>query len=156
MKIHFLAMLMFCCNLIAFSQTSSLNRINDPVVVNGAQLTSLTTLQPSQIVGFKFTGSWVQIPIQIDERSLLDIVSPYGPLAVGSGIPPSPTNPKILFYCDANTYIGNDSNPLFDNDDELVFMVKDAGGIGDGTSPMAMSIYSSKMARCNKMPDKIM
>jgi hypothetical protein len=120
----------------AFSQTSSLNRPNDPVVLSGAQLSGFSSLQPNQIVGFKFVnGSWTQIPVQIDEVALLDIVIPYGPLASQAGYPPSPSNPKILMYCDPTTFTGNDPNPNFDSDDELVFMAKDAGGQSDGSTP---------------------
>ncbi len=125
--------------MVIIAQTSTLNRINDPIVIKGAQLGGTGGL-PSDIVGFKFTNGWVQIPIQIDEMILLDIVAPYGPLAIGSPIPPSPNNPKILFYCDPNTYIGNDTDIFFDHDDELVFMAKDAGGLSDGTYPGGVNV----------------
>lgn len=135
MKRSIIALIFICSFTLAHSQTSTLNRINDPIILKGNQLTNLSALQPAQIVGFKFMGSWIQIPIQIDEMNLLDIVSPYGPLAVGSNIPPSPNNPKIRFYCDPATYIGVDTDPLFDSDDELVAMVTDAGGLSNGTTP---------------------
>lgn len=129
-----LALLFVTCNALA--QTSTLNRPNDPVVLTGSQLTSFSSLQPSQIVGFKFVnGSWIQIPIQVDERALLDIVTPYGGLATQVGYPPSPINPKITFYCDAATNTGADPTSTFDSDDELVFMAKDAGGQSNGTIP---------------------
>jgi hypothetical protein len=123
-------------NSIAYTQISTLNRPDDPVVLTGNQLSAFSTLQPSQIVGFKFvSGTWTQIPIQVDERALLDIVTPYGPLAAQAGYPPSPSNPKVIFYTDATTHTGADPNPAFDNDDELVFMARDAGGQSDGSSP---------------------
>jgi len=121
---------------LVFSQISTLNRPNDPVVLTGAQLPAFSGMQPSEIVGFKFVnGSWTQIPIQVDEMALLDIVIPYGPLAAQAGYPPSASNPKILMYCDPSTFTGNDPNPNFDPDDELVFMAKDAGGQSDGSTP---------------------
>lgn len=121
---------------ITFAQTSTLNRPGDPIVMNGAQLTSFLSLFPGQIVGFKFeNGVWTQIPVQVDERVLLDIVTPYGPLAVGTSYPPSPSNPKITYYCDSTTYTGTDPTTTFDDDDELVFMAKDAGGLSNGTTP---------------------
>jgi hypothetical protein len=87
-------------------------------------------------VGFRFeNGAWKQIPVQVDERALLDIVTPYGPLAAAAGNPPSPSNPKVLFYCDAATHTGADPDPAFDNDDELVFMAKDAGNLAGGAPP---------------------
>src|SRR6218665_15765 len=83
---------------------STLNRPNDPVVLTGSQLPALNVLKPAAIVGFKYVnGTWTQIPIQIDERALLDIVTPYGSLAgnaSGYMAPaPSASNPKIYFYC---------------------------------------------------------
>jgi hypothetical protein len=137
MKNFFLAFM----SLLVFSipvsaQTSTLNRPNDPVVITGAQLPSFSSLTINQIVGFKFVnGAWLQIPIQVDEKALLDIVKPYGPLATQAGYPPSASNPKITFYCDANTYTGADPIITFDTDDELVFMAKDAGGQKNGTFP---------------------
>jgi hypothetical protein len=124
---------------LSFAQSSSLVRNNDPVIISGASLPDLSTLTPSEIVGFKYAGgNWTQIPVQADERTLLDIVTPYGPLA-GAGVgflppAPSPSNPKIYFYCDAATHVGVDAVNTFDSDDELSFMAKDAGGKFNGTS----------------------
>jgi hypothetical protein len=124
---------------IAFTQTSTLNRPNDPVVLTGAQLATFSALLPNQIVGFKFVnGTWTQIPIQVDERALLDIVTPYGALAAQAGYPPSPSNPKVTFYTDATTNTGADPTTTFDSDDELVFMAKDAGGQSDGSTPQGV------------------
>jgi len=96
-------------------------------------------MKPGQIVGFKFSGGvWSQIPVQVDERALLDIVTPYGPLASGAGYTPSASNPKILFYCDTSTYVGADPDTTFDSNDELVFMLKDAGGQSDGSLPIGV------------------
>ena len=111
-----------------FSQSSTLNRTNDPVILKGANLPSFLGLSPSAIVAFRFTtGSWQQIPVQVDEMAWLDIVTPYGPYADDEGYPP-PTGVNELFYSDAGTYTGADPDAGFDPDDELVFMAKDAGG----------------------------
>src|SRR5690606_31021751 len=46
---------------------------------------------------------------------------------------------KILTYTDAHTFTGADSNPAFDADDELVFMIKDAGAkIAEGETPQGV------------------
>jgi len=130
----FICILFFQIELKA--QVSTLNRPNDPVVLSGSQLTAFSNLTASQIVGFKFVnGSWTQIPIQVDEKELMDIMAPYGPNANSGNYVPSPSNPKITFYCDSTTYTGADSNATFDSDDELVFMAKDAGGQSNGTTP---------------------
>ncbi len=125
--------------LLCFPQSSSLTRDKDPVIISGASLPDLSTTAPAEIVGFSYmNGSWTQIPVQADERALLDIVTPYGPLA-GTGVgylPPGPSasNPKLYFYCDAATHVGADPVATFDSDDELSFMAKDAGGKFNGTS----------------------
>ena len=38
-----------------------------------------------------------------------------------------PNNFSALVYTGGNTWTGNDPNPKFDADDELVFMARDAG-----------------------------
>lgn len=109
------------------------NRTLEPLVLQGSEIPQLIGQNPTTIVGFKnVSGKWIQIPIQTDERELKDIVTPYGALAANTGNPPSPSNPKIMFYSDAGTFIGADSNPAFDADDELVFMLKDVGGVATG------------------------
>lgn len=117
----------------AHAQTSTLSRPYDPVVLTGASLPAYASLLPASIVGFRFVaGSWQQIPVQVDERALLDIVTPYGPLVVGTPYAPASTNPRVLFYCDATTNVGADAVATFDADDELVVMVADAGGRATG------------------------
>ena len=112
------------------AQTSStLARPHDPVVLTGTSLPTYVGLSPASIVGFRFVSSaWQQIPVQVDERALLDVVKPYGNLGASLGYGPSPTNLRVLFYTDAATLTGADPTPAFDADDELVFMAKDAGG----------------------------
>jgi hypothetical protein len=118
------------------AQYSTLNRIEDPFVLTGAQLPSLYGIAPSLLVGFKYeNGTWLQIPIQVDERVELDIVAPYGPFTIGTIYAPSPAHPTELFYTDPTTYIGSDTDPNFDANDELVFMVRDCGGVRMSTVP---------------------
>jgi len=134
-KITILTLLAVCTQILIAQNT--LNRPNDPVVMTGAQLTAYLGLNPADIVGFQFVGgTWTQIPIQVDERALLDIVTPYGTVAGSGNIPPpSPNNLEVLYYCDPMTNIGADADATFDADDELVFMVKDAGDVSDGSFP---------------------
>ena len=129
----------------AHAQTgSTLSRPYDPVVLTGASLPNYASLLPASIVGFKFTaGAWQQMPVQVDERALLDIVTPYGPAAAGTAYPPAATTPRVLFYCDANTKVGADATPTFDADDELVFMVADAGGRATGQTAPAGVVAGS-------------
>jgi len=110
---------------LTFGQT----RNNDPVVVKGSNLSCMIGVQPSLIVAYKFDGTnLVQIPMQVDEVVVKEASAPYNNLGCAFGtISNNNTYDNISFYADANTFTGPDTNPLFDNDDELVFMAKDAG-----------------------------
>jgi len=97
-----------------------------PVVMSGSSLSKLFVYNPSDLIGFKMTqNGWIQIPIQIDERDSIsgDVIFNTCTPFFKSSVQPF----KSLQYCDANTWVGNDRNVLFDSDDELVFLVKDVG-----------------------------
>ncbi len=119
-KMHTIEMVLI--GLIVFplvSYSNSLNRDSDPVVLSGVELRSLNGVAVDQIVGFRWQdGAWKQIPIQIDERKYVDFGAVYGNSATGQG---------LLAYTDPATHVGPDDYPLFDRDDELVFMAKDLG-----------------------------
>ncbi len=109
-------------------QTSTLDRPLDPVIVTGdASASCLSGVAPWEVVAFRYAGgAWEQIPVQVDEAALLDIVTPYGPYAAMIGSAP-PTGVNELFYTDAGTFTGPDPDPTLDADDEVVFMARDAG-----------------------------
>jgi hypothetical protein len=114
-------LLPLCALLVAAgSPASTLDRDRDPVVLTGSQLGHLLGLAPSTVVAFRYQGGWVQIPVQIDERDTVTFEQVYG-----GGVPEFDID--VETYTDAGTYVGADSDPLFDADDELVFMAKDAG-----------------------------
>ncbi|MEO7220657.1 MAG: hypothetical protein ABIZ73_08525, partial [Gemmatimonadaceae bacterium] len=105
----------------------------EPVVMTGANLTSLVGIPPAQLVGFSYAaGAWTQIPIQVDERAVLAIGGAYRGLNAAAcdqllwciELTNAATQ---LYYTDPKTHIGADTDAAFDNDDELVFMVRDAG-----------------------------
>lgn len=98
-----------------------------PIVIKGIDITCAIGQDPKNLVAFSFNNSnWNQIPLQIDEMELKDIVSPYGPYA--SSYFSIPSGVSELFYSDSTTFIGKDStNLMFDNDDELVVMWSDLG-----------------------------
>ena len=118
----FTTILLLVIPLMGFSQT----RNEDPVVIKGNNLPCMLGIQPTLIVAYKYNGtSLVQIPVQIDEVVARDINAPYGP----NGCLGQSTNNvpwDVPFYADENTFTGADSDQLFDNDDELVLMAKDA------------------------------
>jgi hypothetical protein len=104
-----------------------LARTADPVVLTGASLPKYVNGAKGPLVGFRWTGSaWAQIPIQIDERAIVNFGKIYNHVDVvfyGS----DPNDFSSLVYTGGNTWTGNDPNAKFDADDELVFMARDAG-----------------------------
>ena len=117
--------------------TNSLLRPDEPVVLTGSQLPSLVGANPNQIVAFAHsrpggTPTWTQIPVQIDQRKVVDFGQFPGSNATpgvnGTVYGTTPIGVTALQYADANTFVGADSNATFDADDELVVMSADAGG----------------------------
>ena len=54
-------------------------RLEDPVVLTGAQLTSLGNAAATDIVAFaRKDDAWTQIPVQVDERLIQDFCEIYG------------------------------------------------------------------------------
>ncbi|MEM9886790.1 MAG: T9SS type A sorting domain-containing protein [Bacteroidota bacterium] len=118
-------LLFLCCKITSFAQ----NRDCDPVIAKGASLFCVQGFAPNEIVGFRYeaNNNWIQIPIQIDERILLDVSAPYG-LDSGCGGTPKEDEPwDYLYYADSTSHIGADTDASFDFDDELLFMAKDVG-----------------------------
>lgn len=132
----------FLLHLYSCAQVNSINRPIDPVVLSGKDLSMFIGKSPNDIVAFKYSNSnWTQIPVQIDEKVVLDIVAPYGPYAV-SKFGTSSTGIKETFYADVATYVGADTDAAFDGDDELVFMIKDAGEKTSASDPDGVSTGS--------------
>jgi len=108
-----------------------LGRLADPVVLLGAQLPTFHDVLPGNIVGFaRRDNLWVQVPVQVDERVVQDFCEIYGKSSgLWTDSPACKTSSAItaLFYADLNTFTGPDTNPYLDNDDEVVFMARDAG-----------------------------
>src|SRR5947209_4955027 len=71
-------------SLVLASGAAALNRPADPVVLTGADVPSLTGMPPSDLIGFRYAGGWAQVPVQVDERAILDysVVYHNGPSAV--------------------------------------------------------------------------
>jgi hypothetical protein len=132
-----LFLVFFCISLVIFNTAGPayanvLDRDRDPVVLTGSSLPSLTGIDPGRIAAFRFDGSWEQIPVQIDERAIVDFGTVYGI---------TPTGYTFLAYTDTSTFTGPDPDTTFDADDELVFMAKDAGIVAsEGLEPMGVVI----------------
>ncbi len=91
----------------------------DPVVLTGSKLSSLIGVKPSRIVAFRWSGGWQQKPVQVDERAhdrprrRLQLRPPAGVTA--------------LTYTDSSTFVGPDSDPNLDGNDEVSMMSRDSG-----------------------------
>jgi len=99
---------------------STLARPEDPVVLTGADLPTLSGIAPQDLVAFRYDGDWVQVPLQVDERDTKTFTTVYNGVLSSSV--------TELFYIDANTWTGADADPTLDPNDEIVFMSADAGG----------------------------
>lgn len=110
----------------------------DPVVVEGGALGMLNGVAPGNVVAFRYRRTesgrherWRQIPVQVDERAFVD----FGSAPAGNATPGSdgtvygtaPIGYGALQYTDPDTFVGADSNPHLDGDDEVVVMAGDAG-----------------------------
>lgn len=96
------------------------DRKADPVVLTGQAVPGLRGKAPDEIVGFRWTGKkWRQVPIQVDERALVDYRAVRQSPGAGAF--------SQLAYTDAGTHAGSDPNPTLDADDEIAAMARDAG-----------------------------
>jgi len=105
---------------------STLNRPEDPVVLTGADVLPLNGIAPGDLVAFRYSAGWVQIPVQVDERVWRNFRDIYNNTA-GSSF-------ATLVYADANTFTGADTDPTLDANDEIAFMANDAGGVAPAYS----------------------
>lgn len=111
---------------------------DEPVVVTGADLPALAGLAPSGVVGFAYDAErerWTQFPVQIDERKFVDFGAvPSNDLlgTEGTVYGTAPIGHGALQYADPATWVGPDTDPSFDADDELALMAGDAGDRAGG------------------------
>ena len=94
-------------------------RPEDPVVLTGDQVPRLIGADPGAVVAFRWLNdAWHQVPVQVDERAVVDLGTVYNSAPVGI---------TQLTYTDPGTFTGPDPNPKVDGDDEIAFMGIDAG-----------------------------
>ncbi len=111
-----------------------LDREGDPVVVTGQALPALLGVPPGRIVGFRWSGSWEQVPVQVDEMAVVDFGTIYGSDPIGQ---------TVLTYTDEGTFTGPDPEAGFDADDELVFMARHSGPRWTGGAPPPHTVAGS-------------
>ena len=94
-------------------------RPEDPVVVTGAEVPRLVGVPPGEVIAYRWLNDrWEQLPVQVDERALIDLGSVYNQ---------APNGFRVLTYTDPGTFAGPDPNAALDDDDEIAFMGVDAG-----------------------------
>lgn len=98
----------------------SIKRDTDSIVIDGVNLPRFLQSDPAKIVLFYFDGEWKQAPVQIDERVVADFYDIYNRTRVSPGVTEE-------FFADEGTLTGADTDPSFDDNDQLVFMAIDSG-----------------------------
>lgn len=116
------------------ADANPLGRDRDPLLLRGASLPDLLGADPERIVAFRWSGTWQQIPVQVDERAVVDFGTIYDSSATGF---------TVLTYADTSTFTGPDPDVTFDADDELVLMGKDAGDPSGAPADPAGTIVGS-------------
>ena len=96
----------------------------------------LLGIAPADLVAFRWNGSWEQVPVQVDEREMMTLNRIYNGGYPGCSDPCyNPPTTAVsqqrvthLNYTDPETWVGPDSDPTLDRDDEVALMARDAGG----------------------------
>jgi hypothetical protein len=95
-------------------------RAADPIVVSGAKVPTLRGARVGDIVAFRWSGRWVQLPVQVNQRKQVELNTVYGN-------PANRSNPvKVVVYTDPKTFTGGGSGKLGPLD-EIAFMARDTG-----------------------------
>jgi hypothetical protein len=105
---------------------SKAGREADPVVITGNFLGPLVGRDPEKLVAFRYRDSWDRVPVQVDERVVVDLADVYGFTRFGAACV-APQLSVVPCYADINTLVGPDTDPAIDSDDEIVFMFQDGG-----------------------------
>lgn len=94
-------------------------RPEDPVVVTGNDVPRLAGSPPAKVIAYRYlNGQWQQVPVQVDERALIDLGTVYNQ---------PPNGVRVLSYTDPNTFAGPDPDAALDANDEIALMGIDGG-----------------------------
>lgn len=107
-------------------------------MIEGSRLESLAGIEPQRLVAYRYRRTrsrrherWVQVPVQVDERRFVDFgsVPPANstPGSEGTVYGSAPIGHGAVQYTDPRTWVGPDSDPAIDADDEIALMSGDAG-----------------------------
>ena len=72
-----------------------------PVVISGADLLGLQGIPPKHLVAFQYAGQWRQIPVQVDERAVVEFHDIYNKAYFRSPCF------RSLVYTDPDTFTGH-------------------------------------------------
>jgi len=128
------------CTSAASAATGLPDRDADPVVLKGADVPALLGVQPDSVVAFSYDDGWKQIPVQVDERAVVD----YSAVRQGNQTGGRPFSHEA--YTDPNTFAGADPDPTLDDGDEIAMMAKDAGGDAADVGSPAGVVDSTRTA----------
>ena len=94
-------------------------RPEDPVVVTGNDVPRLAGSPPAKVIAYRYlNGQWQQVPVQVDERAMIDLGTVYNQ---------APNGVRVLSYTDPNTFAGPDPDAALDANDEIALMGIDGG-----------------------------
>lgn len=117
----------------------------DPVVLKGSQLQTLAGIDPGLLVAFSYDGGWQQVPVQVDERKVINMrtLYPVSSQANQGYVTNVNTGFNLEVYADAGTLVGADTDTTVDANDEITFMAKDTGLIAPVDSDPAAVVARS-------------
>ena len=130
-----IALFLLSLTLVQYSLIAQV-RVGQPIVLSGESLQGIEGFPVEAMAGFRHDGTtWEQVPIQIDQRDYRTAFELYN--AKNNNL----HTLDYLVYCDPQTYSGEDSDPLIDQNDELVFMSQDLGLRYDGEDYPEYTLY---------------
>lgn len=131
-----LALILIICSGGLFSSAFGQVRVQEPIILTGAEIMPIAGFPTESVVAFRYwEGTWEQVPVQIDQ---LDYRSAYDLYNQDAS---NVNSLNTLVYCDPKTYAGEDTDPLIDENDELVFMSQDLGAAYSGDEYPEYTLY---------------
>lgn len=120
------------CN---YAYVPFLVRVDGPVVITAGDLgIGNFNLEPDRGLAYRWdddASDWVQIPVQVDERIVVDFgarpSNNNDPATTGTIYGSTAIGHTVLTYADPNTWVGPDDDLTIDDNDEIVFLARDAG-----------------------------
>jgi hypothetical protein len=136
---------------------ASLVRTEDPVVLTGDKVPKLLGADPKHVVAFAWDGSaWQQIPVQIDERDLVNPGRIYNRPTDRWAKRPDGTEYRTLVYTPPGnstgyrsygTYTPRDSDPDLDGNDEVALLAADVGQLAPTSAGNPAGVTTSTRER---------